>query len=96
MGHYHPLHTILHACYIPHYMVCYMVYYMELHGRLHGITAIITIYYMRVTLHACCTGVALVITRSIVVYYMSGVHHLSAGQAAAVLMDSGTISWPRN
>ena len=77
-------------------MVCYMVYYMELHGRLHGITAIITIYYMRVTLHACCSGVALVITRSIVVYYMSGVHHLSAEQAAAVLMDSGTISWPMN
>ena len=43
-----------------------------------------------------CTGVALVITRSIVVNYMSGVHHLSAGKAAAVLMDSGTISWPRN
>ncbi len=77
-------------------MACYMVYYMVLHFLLHGITAIITINYMCVTLHACCTGVARVITRSIVVYYMSGVHHLSAGQAEAVPMDSGTISWPRN
>ncbi len=44
---------------------------------------------------ACCTGVARVITihnTQYCGYYMSGVHHLSAGQAAAVLTDSGTIS----